>query len=293
MPNPIDPRRLTDIADAGPHPVRRASDLRRDGLTAREISRAVAGGVLVAVRRGAYLAAGAPPAIVLASSFGGRSACVSVLAAIGVFVLESRSVHVHFERSVSKRRTEKKGAVWHWSPLLRSPHPRASAVSLIDAVAQAAACQSPRAAIATLDSALHKGVITVDDLDEIFARVPPRRRVLRRLIDGRAESGPESLMRLIALSLGFTVELQVKIAGVGRVDLVLDGWLVVECDSEEFHRGWVSQKRDRRRDLLLAARGYASLRPIAEDILWNPELVSAALRALRLARVEGFEARTA
>ena len=100
-------------------------------------------------------------------------------------------------------------------------------------------------------------------------------------------------MRLIALSLGFTVELQVKIAGVGRVDLVLDGWLVVECDSEEFHRGWVSQKRDRRRDLLLAARGYASLRPIAEDILWNPELVSAALRALRLARVEGSGARTA
>ena len=164
-------------------------------------------------------------------------------------------------------------------------------VSIIDAVAQATSCQSPRAAIATLDSALHKGVVDVDDLDEIFAHVPPRRRVLRGLIDGRAESGPETLLRLMALSLGFTVEVQVRIPGVGRVDLILDGWLVVECDSEEFHSGWLSQKRDRRRDLLLAARGYASLRPIAEDILWHPELVADALRSLRRARSEGFAAR--
>ena len=42
---------------------------------------------------------------------------------------------------------------------------------------------------------------------------------------------------------------------------MLDGWLVVECDSEEFHRGWVSQKRDRRRDLLLAATTEADKQP--------------------------------
>ena len=61
------------------------------------------------------------------------------------------------------------------------------------------------AAIATIDSALHLRLIDEDDLDEIFSHVSPRRRVLRRFVDGRAESGTETLVRLIALMLGFEV----------------------------------------------------------------------------------------
>ncbi|MEU1972807.1 hypothetical protein ABZ477_14205 [Microbacterium sp. NPDC019599] len=151
-------------------------------------------------------------------------------------------------------------------------------------MAQSTACQTPRAAVATLDSALHLGLIRPEDLDEIFSAVPARRRVLRNFIDGRAESGPETLVRLMALALGFDVEVQVHIRTVGRVDLVLDGWLVVECDSEKFHSGWASQKADRRRDLALAALGYSSVRPIAEDIFFHPEVVVNALRGLRDAR---------
>lgn len=278
----------TTTADTGPYPIARAADLRADGATGRQIARSVAAGALIMVRRGAYLAAGAPAATVLASSLGGRLACVSVLAALGVFVLESQAVHVHFERSVSKRGTGRRGTVWHWTPLLRTVHPRSTSVSVIDALAQSTGCQPARAAVATLDSALNKGLITRADLAEIFSRVPARRRVLEGLVDGRAESGPETFVRLMALALGFRVDLQVRVPGVGRVDLLLDGWLVVECDSEGFHSGWLSQKRDRRRDLLLARLGYASLRPVAEDILWNPEIVVAALRGLREARVAGF-----
>ena len=64
-----------------------------------------------------------------------------------------------------------------------------------------------------------------------------------------------------------------SIAGVGRVDLVLDGWLVIECDSREFHEGWMPQQRDRARDLALAALGYVTLRPWASAIMWQPETV--------------------
>ncbi|MBU4464996.1 MAG: endonuclease domain-containing protein, partial [Actinobacteria bacterium] len=115
-------------------------------------------------------------------------------------------------------------------------------------------------------------------------RMPARRRFLRGLVDHRAEAGTETLVRLMALALGFSVEVQVTFVGIGRVDLVLDGWLVVECDSEEFHTGWESQKKDRRRDLDLAALGLTTLRPIAEDILFHPERVIAALRGARDAR---------
>lgn len=78
--------------------------------------------------------------------------------------------------------------------------------------------------------------------------------------------------------LGVQVEVQVQIEGVGRVDLVVDGWLIIECDSREYHEGWMTQKRDRRRDLAAAARGYTTIRPIAEDILGTPEEVLTLLK---------------
>ena len=43
--------------------------------------------------------------------------------------------------------------------------------------------------------------------------------------------------------LGCDIALQVEFDGVGRVDLVLDGWLVVECDSKQFHASWEAQVR--------------------------------------------------
>jgi very-short-patch-repair endonuclease len=276
------------ITETGPDRLYRAADLRRLGWSKRRIARAVTEGALISVRRGVYMHAAASGDCVLAARAAGRLGCVSVLRSRGVFVLRSDEIHLHFERGTRKCAAARGANVWHWKPLLRTPHPRATAVHLIDAIAQVVECQAPRAAIATIDSALHLRLIDEDDLDEIFTRVSPRRRVLRRFVDGRAESGTETLVRLIALMLGFEVESQRKFPGVGRVDLVLDGWLVVECDSAQFHSGWEAQKRDRRRDVALAALGLVSLHIIAEDILYHPERVIESLRRIREARRRGF-----
>ena len=257
------------------------SDLRAAGLGKRAVRVAIAAGLLVRVRTGLYLPGGCCDDVVRAATEGGRIACLSALVLHGVFVLQNKHLHLHFPSNARKRSPVKRNAVWHWTPLASAPRSGATSVGLVDALVQAISCQPPRAAVASLDSALHQGLIRVDDLDDIFARVPVRRRGLRSFVDGRAESGPESIVRLIALMLGFTVELQVDIPTVGRVDLVLDGWLVVECDSEAFHAGWESQKKDRRRDLALAALGMACLRPVAEDIMFNPDVVVEALRGMR------------
>lgn len=259
-------------------------DLRKLGWGKRRVRAAVVSGQLVPVRRGSYLLPGEASETVEAARARGRVACISLLKSLGVFVLENSSTHLHFDRDVRKAAPVVRTQVWHWVPLCRTPHPRATSVHIIDALAQATSCQEPRAAIATLESALHLGLVEFDDLDEIFANVPRRRRVLRKLVRRGAESGPETLMRLIALSLGFDVRIQVAVRGVGRVDLILDGWLVVECDSREFHSGWDSQKKDRRRDLALAALGFTTLRPVAEDIMGHPEVIVEALRGLREAR---------
>ncbi|WP_246140082.1 endonuclease domain-containing protein [Protaetiibacter larvae] len=205
---------------------------------------------------------------------------MSELRRLGVFVVQHDQLHVHVVRTAARVRAPKGPHRMHRRALLRVPHPDALSVEPLDAVFDGVLCQAPRAAIATIDSALHLGVLHPDDLEELFAALPRRFRRLRRLIDGRAESGPETLLRLILRSLGCMFEVQVLIRGVGRVDFLVDGWLIVECDSEQFHAGWDAQKADRRRDQAAAAQGFATYRPIAEDIMWHPEAVRAALVGL-------------
>ena len=265
----------------------RRRDLVAQGWTDRALRAAVVDGRLLRPRPGAYLAPYTPGDLVEACALGGRLACVSVLAQHGIFVLEKSSLHVHLHTARPKAPRSTRTVRRHWGRLHRTPHPQSTSVELFDAVACAVRCQPPRAALATLDSALRCGLVDADDLDEIFRVLPRRHRVLRRLIDPRAESGPETLVRLILRSLGVPFEVQVAIAGVGRVDFLVDGWLIVECDSEAFHSTWDDQRRDRRRDQAAAALGYATNRPVAEDIMWHSDRVRAALAGLLSGRRGG------
>lgn len=262
----------------------RRRDYVAHGWTDRALRTAVSEGRLLRPRSGVYLALDTAVDLVEACALGGRLTCVSELARHGVFVLDTSSLHVHLHDARVVPRESTRSIRRHWGRLRRTPHPCSTAVEFFDALACAVRCQSPRAALASLDSALRLGLIAMDDLDELFRVLPRRHRVLRRLIDARAESGPESLMRLVLRSLGIPFEVQVDIAGVGRVDFVVDGWLIVECDSREFHSTWDQQRRDRRRDQAAAALGYATYRPIAEDIMWRADQVRAALAGLLTGR---------
>lgn len=259
---------------------RSRSDLRREGLSPGMIAALVRAGAVVRARNGVYLDPQDDARVREAATLGGRLTCVSELQRRGVFVLDRPNTHVHLPANASRHRRPPEGVRRHWGGLLRRPHPRSCTVEAIDAVRHAILCQEPRASVATIDSALRCGVLRRDDLPELFASLPRRYRVLSRLVDERAESGPESLVRLILRRLGVRFDVQVKIRGVGRVDFLVEGWLIIECDSEEFHGGWEARRRDLRRDQAAAAMGYTTYRPIAEDIFWNQHLVVDALRGL-------------
>lgn len=256
----------------------RRADLRATGATGRQITDAVRDGRLLRLRRDRYLAAGAHPAICAAARWGGRLDCVSVLQLFGVFVREAGGLHVQLAPDASRvpRPDDAARVIRHW----RTSHAQADAAltPVDEALLAAVRCQHPRDAIATLDSAWHLGVVDEAQLNDLFARLPPRYRSLRRLLDRRAESGTESLVRLMFRAIGCRIELQVSIDGVGRVDLVVDGWLLIECDSEAHHGSWQDHKRDRRRDAAAVALGYTPLRLLAEDILYRPEWVASLLR---------------
>lgn len=262
-----------------PHYVR-TSDLIRRGLSWRDIREAVRVGTLIRLRDGVYVDADCETACAAAVRVRARLACVSELRRLGVFVRDRHDCHVHVDATASRLPSAPSGWRVHRRRLLRAPHPRAMSVDVFDALFDAVLCQDPRAAVATIDSALHRGVLHPDDLDALFAALPRRHRRLRGLLDARSESGPETLVRLMLRGLGASYDLQVEIDRVGRVDFLVDGWLIVECDSREFHSDWAAQKEDRRRDLAAARRGFCTIRFTAEDIMWRPEIVLDALRGL-------------
>lgn len=272
---------MTPSALTDPHPRQTTRDLLTSGLRKRDIAAAVATAQLIRPRIGNYLTAGAPEEVQEAVAVGGRLGCLSALRSYAVFVLSDAATHIHLPHSASRVHPKASGAVWHREALTRGTQKRATRVDVVDALVQSARCQGPREWIASVDSALHQRLIDDSDIDAIFANLPRRWRRMRLLIDRRAESGPETLVRLMARTVGFDIRLQVLFVGIGRVDLLLDGWLVVECDSKAHHQSWEQQLVDRRRDQQLAAIGHCVYRPVAEDILYHPDLVTAALRGLR------------
>lgn len=261
-----------------------------DGMTPRAITTAVRAGELIRARRDRYLPPDAPDAVVRAVRVGGRLTCLSLLQHLEVFVLTNDRLHVHLDVRMSRMRSphdprtrldlrKLHGTRLHWLAMGEDAG-AATCTDPVVALAHAVLCQPPRAAIASIDSALNKGLIGGDDVPSIFAMLPAKYAVLEPLVDGRAQSGTETLVRLMLVALGCSVQLQVGFSNVGFVDLVADGWLVIECDSKLFHATWEQQLKDRERDLELARQGYAVLRLTARDILYRPDEVQAAVRGL-------------
>lgn len=260
------------------HRILETSDLRAHGLSERRIRLLVDSGQLLRVRRGKYLAVDVPPCLSEAARLGGRLDCVSLLREAGVFVASDPPLHVQLDNGASRLPARPHHVVAHWRAT--GAHRCSPIAPWVEALAQACRCQDPRSAIATLDSAWHRGLVNEAELREVFTRLPLRYRALHGLLDRRAESGTETLMRLILRTLGCDIRVQQSVPGVGRVDFIVDGWLIIECDSEAHHAGWDAAKRDRRRDMTAAALGYTTIRPIAEDILHHRDELTTTLRAI-------------
>jgi hypothetical protein len=252
-----------------------SAELARFGATSHRLTTAVRDGELIRPRRDRYVLPGTDQEVVAAVRAGGRLACASVLVRYGVFVFDSRALHLHFERRANRDHVP--GVVSHWRPTFDDSRSTGHSVSLVDALAEHLLCEEWRFALASLDNALHQRLIDWTDVDQIFRHAPGRVQFLRRLLDPRAESGQETVLRMIVRETGLPCELQVTMREVGRVDLVVAGCVVVEADSRLAHDGWEKHIEDRGRDLALARLGYGSLRPAYQHTMRRPDLVRAAI----------------
>lgn len=269
--------------------VRSRSELLRAGLTSWLIDREIAAGRLIRLRRDHYVSISHPD-LDRAVRIGARLSCVTLLALWGVFVFDSSSLHVQVDRRASRlRAADDRAKRWrretqahqhiilHWADLCRDA-PNRHAVTVFDALRCAVRCQSASHAVATIDSILYLGIMSMAEVRELFALLPDRFAAILAVVDPRSESGTETLVRLMLRQMGVVYDVQCSVEGVGRVDFIVEGWLIIECDSKAHHEGWRKQQEDRRRDIAAAARGYTTIRPLAEDILYRPQELRAALR---------------
>jgi very-short-patch-repair endonuclease len=256
------------------------ADLRAAGWTGRAITAGVRNGRLVRVRRGHYTTAATGREVALAVHIGGRLACISELRDRGVWVRSPSALHIQVARNASRLRrpdpsTTAPGdeCVLHWRALVDPASATGSHVGILDALALAVRSLPRADAVAAIDSALNLRLISLPQL----ALAPPALAALLADVDPAAQSGLETLVRLVARDLGFRVRSQVRFRGIGIVDLLVEDWIVVETDGSEFHDDAIVSARDRRRDALHAAAGRTPLRFRYAQVVHEMPSVAAAI----------------
>lgn len=256
------------------------------GHTEYRLRQAVDLGALQPVRRRWLAGAGADPTALRAVSLGGRLTAASALRSHGVWVADDRELWTSVSPTAARLPELGPGERRVWR---RERFPdgdeRRWRMSVLDSLLHLALHAPPAHLLASVENALHQGLIGRDDVAMLFALLPPPVRRLERRVTGVSESGIETVLRLPLEDEGWSVVPQVTIAGVGRVDLLVEGWVVLECDGREWHASPGAHARDLRRDAALTLLGYRFQRFDHGQIMRSTrecvEVVRAILRAGR------------
>ena len=204
---------------------------------------------------------------------------------LGLPVLRERGLHVAVVRTASRLRDSMDRSVRlgrgagvrvHWRDCgIGDRLVRETLAVLVDM----STCQAPEVTIAAVDAALREGLITIAAWMHAVSQLPRKLRALLAQVDGLAESIIESLTRVRLRGLGIHAQLQVRIPGVGRIDLLVGTRLVIEVDGRRFHETEEAFERDRDRDARLSIRGYRVLRFTYKQVTERWSQVKAAILA--------------
>jgi very-short-patch-repair endonuclease len=205
----------------------------------------------------------------------GQLTCASAAVRYGLW-LKDRPVGLHLATKHNRGR----GFVRHSGVRLGS-EALLPVASVEDTVIHALTCLSDVDAIAVAQSAMQKHGIVRDILEgELRANYFGNARKRLRMADGLSESVPEISARLLFEAEGLTFRRQVRISGVGRVDTLIDGWLIVEVNGYQFHSSRAAWRKDMGRLNAAQAKGYQVL-SFAPEQVWNsPDDVMAQIRCL-------------
>ncbi|WP_349899589.1 endonuclease domain-containing protein [Parafrigoribacterium soli] len=237
------------------------------GHSRAEIANAVRTTELWRPRRGWVATPDANPDAVRAIQLGGRLAGSSALATYGIWIDEDGGQIVACPSTASRLPPVAAGEHRLWAddvfPVIADKRWR---VSVPDALLQLSRTAPRDSLIASVDSAIQLRQLTRGELRSLVRALPRRLRGIARELDGLAMSGTETRMRLALRRAGYEVRSQVRLPGIGIVDLLVDGWLIIELDSRRYHGGADNQLRDRTRDGNAVMEGYGHERFVWQQV---------------------------
>lgn len=230
-------------------------------------------------RRGVFVLPGCDEDYQAAIRHNGRLSCASAAAHYGLWLRQPPSVlhlacnHGHGSGFVRHRTVRFEG------------HPLVPVAAVEDVALHALGCLPPPASTAMATSAIRlHGVSRALLASQLQAdRSGTARRLLREL-DVRAESIVEVDAQHLFRSNRIDYEAQVFLPGIGRVDFLLGGFLIVEIDGFAFHSKREDMLRDRNRNNTSAVNGYTVLRYMPEHVWFSPDQVVAEIRAVLAGR---------
>ncbi len=159
--------------------------------------------------------------------------------------------------------------------------------ALADVLLHALRCLPRFEALAMVQCAVGRGDIDIGFLrDRLAGNLNGGARGVLGLVAPRADSLLEPIARVLFREARYWTECYVQIDGVGEVDFLLEGYLVVEIDGAT-HFELRSIKKDRRRDNMTIIGGYLVLRYFYDDVVYHPERMVAEVAAV-LKRGQGW-----
>ncbi len=258
--------------------VARTAQLLKAGYSRRDIGRLTDRGV-TQPRRGIILAPDFGQDLAAAVRHNARLTCASAAGHYGLW-LRNPPARLHLAcnhgrgSGFSRHRTSK-----------FDPHPALPLAAVEDVVLHAIGCLPAPASTAIATSAIRLHGVPLELLKDQLGgdRSRPVLTALREL-DLRTESIVEVDAQHLFRTNGIAFDAQVKIPGIGRVDFLIEDFLIVEVDGFAFHSTRKALRQDLARNNASTVNGYAVLRYPPEVIWFNPEQVLAEIRAVLASR---------
>lgn len=252
------------------------ADAAATGFTPDRVRAAIRAGAVRRLRAQWIALPGAPFDLTAAATASARLTCISLARYRGLWVPDQATAQLHLQVGPNAHKHHDE-AVLHWAAPLVDRGPRALTASTEDALAHIALCFAREDALSIWDSAIKVESLDLESLRAV--RWPSgAARDLAETVEGKSDSGIETLFVVRLSSWGVPLRQQVLLAG-HRVDVVLGSHLVVQIDGFTYHSSPAERGRDVAHDAELRLRGYTVFRFTYAQIVHGWDRVEAKISA--------------
>ncbi|MFJ4209563.1 type IV toxin-antitoxin system AbiEi family antitoxin domain-containing protein [Paenarthrobacter sp. NPDC089675] len=254
----------------------RTAALRKAGFSERTLAAAVASGKLRRVQRGVYGLPGADAHVLAAYQANGRLTCISAARFYKLWTLNSppATPHISCGNGIPRNEVVDHAACKH------PAHSFLPVAGVADVLLHALRCLSELEALVLVQSAISQAFLTQEFLR---SKLPGKRngkaRAVLDMVIPRADSLLEVLAHAHFVRAGLTVRMHVQLPGVGEVDCLINGCIVVELDGGTHLEGR-QVKKDQYRNNASISGGRLVLRYYYADVVHYPERMVAQVLAV-------------